>query len=179
MFHKQYAISDLHIGHYNIIEYCNRPFVDVEEMNETIIENYNKVIKPDDVVYFLGDIHFYKDTDKFKTIFKRLKGQKHLIFGNHDKRYRKSLSELFLSSQDYLEVKLDKQLVVMSHYPFLTWNKGHHGSWMLHGHSHSTLDVVNKESINNGRFRWDVGVDGNNFTPVSFEQLKELFVVCE
>lgn len=78
-----YFISDTHFGHENIIKYCNRPFKDVTEMDRTIIENYNKDISKDDIVFFLGDIGF--NQKPIKEIIPQLKGTKILIRGNHDR----------------------------------------------------------------------------------------------
>ena len=81
-----WLISDTHFFHHNIIDYCGRPFQDVVEMNETLIENWNRVVKPGDRVYHLGDVamggsHVYK---QLPTLLARLNGSKTLIVGNHD-----------------------------------------------------------------------------------------------
>ena len=57
---RSFVISDTHLGHYNIIGYCDRPFETLEEMNETLIQNWNDAIKNNDTVYFLGDLAFGK-----------------------------------------------------------------------------------------------------------------------
>ena len=79
---KTFIYADPHFGHENIIKYTGRPFKDVEEMNITLIKNYNEVVSDDDEVYFLGDVALY-DAAKFVA---QLKGKKILILGNHDRR---------------------------------------------------------------------------------------------
>ena len=79
-----YFISDTHFYHSNIIKYFNRHFKDVNEMNETIINNWNSIIKEDDTIYHLGDFCLSND-DEIKSIFNRLNGNKILIRGNHDR----------------------------------------------------------------------------------------------
>ena len=80
-----YFISDTHFHHSNIIKYCNIPFKDINEMNETIISNWNSIITKDDVLYHLGDFCLSND-DEIKNIFNRLNGNKILIRGNHDRK---------------------------------------------------------------------------------------------
>jgi len=143
-------------------------------MNESLIENWNKVVKPGDCVYHLGDLGFTRE-EEMEKIIKRLNGQKFLIFGNHDKSLRKSQNVLkhFIWCKDYFELTVHepqgtKLKIVLSHYPFLTWNKSYHGSWNLHGHCHGTLPVdMNARRI-------DVGVDCFDYTPVHFDELKRI-----
>jgi calcineurin-like phosphoesterase family protein len=81
--------SDFHLGHFNIIRYCNRPFVDTQEMNAVILERLNAAVKPNDVLYFLGDfcmggpkaVASFREQIACKTV--------HFIDGNHDKTARK------------------------------------------------------------------------------------------
>jgi len=76
--------SDTHFSHTNIIKYCSRPFANAEEMNEVLIENWNKVVKPGDLVYHLGDVVMGGTQDEFKKLWPRLTGRKRLVVGNHD-----------------------------------------------------------------------------------------------
>jgi calcineurin-like phosphoesterase family protein len=158
---KTFLTSDTHYGHKNIITFSNRPWTTVDEMDEGLIANYNEIVRPRDTCYFLGDISFYQDFDKTASIINQLNGNKILIYGNHDWKFRKDYPKCFTSCWDYFELRRGRSLVVMSHYPMLHWNKGHHGSLMLHGHSHGSANAENA-----GRNRYDVGVDNNDWKPV-------------
>jgi len=162
--------SDCHFFHGNIIKYCNRPFANVQEMNETLIANWNSVVKIGDTVYNLGDFGFGNAEDLI-AINKRLNGYKHFIWGNHDKELQKYRSNLgFESTSFYKEIRIDTQKIILSHYAFKVWNGSHKSSWNLFGHSHHTLPVdINALSM-------DVGVDGSdfNYSPVSFETIKNI-----
>ena len=110
-----WVISDLHLGHANIITYCNRPFASVEEMNHTIISNWNSVVSPDDTVYFLGDFCFGRPGKEVSRSYKsQLNGHIHLIRGNHDKFIDESIFES-VHNELYLDI-LDKK-VFLCHYP--------------------------------------------------------------
>ena len=86
----QYFTSDTHFFHKKVIEYCNRPFRDVEQMNEYLVYAWNTVVMEQDaIVNFVGDFSF-GTTDQTKEIFGRLKGRKRLIVGNHDKSRTKN-----------------------------------------------------------------------------------------
>ncbi|MCB0512609.1 MAG: metallophosphoesterase, partial [Bacteroidetes bacterium] len=77
--------SDTHFFHENIIKYCNRPFSSAEEMNEVLIDNWNSVVKPGDIVYHLGDVTMgQKSHGQFSSLWTRLNGRKRLVVGNHD-----------------------------------------------------------------------------------------------
>lgn len=180
-----YFTSDLHLGHENIIKYCNRPFKSVEDMDQAIIDRWNKTVKPEDTVFILGDISFYKNVDRTAAILKALPGEKIAIWGNHDKKIRKDINILtaFVAAADIMEIYVDdeagvflpgvergkggRQKVVLCHYSMRVWNKSHAGAWQLYGHSHGSLpDNPNSLSL-------DVGVDCWDFTPVSYFQIKE------
>lgn len=156
--------SDTHFGHSNIIKYCNRPFSSSDEMNERLIENWNASIKPGDSVYHLGDFSFM-DFDSTKKFAVRLNGNKFLVKGNHDNMRNVLNLGAFQWVKDYFELRDGKRFIVLSHFPFLTWNKSHHGSWHLHGHTHGTLK---KED---GICRYDVGVDCHEFSPISIDKI--------
>jgi len=155
-----FVTSDQHFGHKNIIRFSNRPYRDVNHMNEEMIKNWNAIISDNDDVYMLGDVSL-TNAEKTKDIIYRLNGRLHLINGNHEKSVlSKSYNrDRFEWIKDYYELKIndegEKAMFVMCHYAFRVWNKSHHKSIHLYGHSHDSLDA-------NGEF-WgrsmDVGVD--------------------
>lgn len=163
--------SDMHFGHENVIKFCDRPYQSADEMNRKMIQNFNEVVQPNDTVYMLGDIFFTKLTQAL-NIMDQLNGNKVLIYGNHDKVIRKNLElqRKFVDCSDYLEVTETladgtKQPIVMSHYPFITWNRARHGSWCLHGHSHGSMAYPFKGKI------LDVGVDVHAYAPISLDEV--------
>jgi len=83
-----YAYSDPHFDSEKIINYCNRPFKSVEDMNETLIMNYNNVVGKNDVCYWLGDVMYGATKEKVRHILSRMHGRKYLILGNHDRSHR-------------------------------------------------------------------------------------------
>ena len=86
-----WLISDTHFGHANILKFTDNDgnlirgarFSSVEEMNETMVENWNKTVKPGDIVYHLGDV-FFGPKEDFLKLWKWLPGSKRLVLGNHD-----------------------------------------------------------------------------------------------
>lgn len=155
--------SDTHFRHKNIIRFSNRPFATVEDMEEGLIERWNRVVGRKDDVYHLGDFAFGPE-DVVRQIVARLNGRIHLIWGNHDSNAVRK-SSCWSSSQPVHELKLDGKLIVLSHYAHRVWNKMHYGSFMLYGHSHGGLPG-NSQSL-------DVGCDAWDYTPVTFEQCLE------
>jgi calcineurin-like phosphoesterase family protein len=164
--------SDTHIGHKNIIKYSNRPYKSIEEMNEAIVNNWNSLVTQDDTVYHLGDVGFINN-DNLNKYLNRLNGKIYHIIGNHDKKLR---TDRFEWSRHYFELKIqDKdcergsQLIILCHYPFLTWDRKHHNSWNIHGHCHGSIPV----DLNTKRI--DAGVDVWNYYPISYQVLKNEF----
>ena len=155
--------GDHHFNHKNIIKYCKRPFVDVEEMNTVMIERWNEVVKPEDVVYHLGDFSFHK----YGVFRRQLNGNIHLILGNHDKHTKKyAVREQFgYITQQYM-VKSVEPHIFLSHYKMCVWDQSHHGTWHLYGHSHG------QSNEKNNMLSFDVGVDTHNFYPYSYEEIK-------
>lgn len=169
--------SDFHLNHVNILKYSNRPFKTISEMNEAIINNWNNCVKDNDDAYFLGDFMLGNERDIF-TFLRRLKGNIKIIFGNHDKTLRKvakrdiyghtDLKDRVKFLGDYHEITIDNQFIVLTHYALRVFNRSHYGSWNLYAHSHGSLpDDPHSRSI-------DVGVDCHNFTPINFDQIKQI-----
>lgn len=165
--------ADTHFNHFNSIEYCSRPFASLDEMHERLIENWNAVVKPGDIVYHLGDFalsYGKKSAPVIDSILSRLSGQKWLICGNHD-RDEVTRHPAWVKVKDYHEIKVDlgglhKQRIVMCHYAMRVWNQCHRGAWMLYGHSHGNLERRGK-SI-------DVGVDSHEYKPISLDFVKSV-----
>jgi calcineurin-like phosphoesterase family protein len=149
--------SDNHFFHRNILNYCSqsRPFENVEDMNEKMVKNWNLRVNHQDDIFCLGDFSF-GDADQTRSILRRLKGRKHLIFGNHDQIIRENpdILQMFETTQEYKEFYYHKKLFCLFHYPITEWNKAHHGSFQLHGHQHNTWETAVKD-----RRQMDIGVD--------------------
>lgn len=166
--------SDCHWGHSNIIKFCNRPFSSVEEMNEGLIERWNEVVKPGDIVWSLGDFAFMP-YDNIVEIIKRLNGNLHMVLGNHDQKIAQNRKELLESGlvkeiRDYKELSWNKQRICLFHYGQRAWNGSHYGSWQLFGHTHGDMEPYGKSV--------DVGVDSAfilgtaPYRPFSFEEIE-------
>lgn len=157
--------SDFHLGHFNIIRYCKRPFGSLREMDDVIVERVNACVRPNDVLYFLGDFCMGKE-EQVITYRKRLACRKiHFIEGNHDKTTRKQ-QQLFASWGLLSEVHVAQQRIVLCHYAMRVWPHHAQGAWHLYGHSHGNLpDEPFALSL-------DIGVDTHDFRPWHFEEIQ-------
>lgn len=131
-----FYIADTHFGHANIIRYDNRPFDNVSQMDEALIDRWNETVTDDDTVYILGDFSWYKE-DVTIEILDSLAGHKVLIKGNHD-RISPAVAKRFDKICDYLEITDDKERVIMSHYPMPFWNGQFRNTVHLYGHVHNS-----------------------------------------
>ena len=100
-----------------------------------------------------------------------MNGKKYLIIGNHDKKYDPAL---FVEVRDFMTVSLNGEYFALMHYPMLSWPKKNSGSYQLHGHIHARMEY-NEKNRAEGIKRYDVGVDANNFYPVSVKQIIDFF----
>lgn len=155
--------ADTHFGHKNIIQFCDRPFSDIDEHDEHLIKSWNSKITPTDEVYHLGDFSLCSK-DRANEIASRLNGKIFFIRGNHDKA---APVDRFEWVKDYHELKVNKQMFVLSHYAHRVWNKSHYGSFHLFGHSHGDLPDFGTST--------DVGVDRWNYAPVSLDEIIAYF----
>jgi calcineurin-like phosphoesterase family protein len=162
-----YFSSDTHLNHTNIIKYCSRPFDSADDMNHTIISQWNETVPSNGRVYHLGDLAFCRDDSQFRDIVTKLNGQISLIIGNHDnfKQVMRN-KDLFVEVTNMKEIKHEGQKITLCHYAMRTWNCSHHGAWHLYGHSHGLLPPYGKS--------FDVGVDSHGFRPISFTEVKEV-----
>lgn len=158
---KVWFTSDTHFGHTAVIKYANRPYGASWQMDEDLIARWNDRVRPSDDVFHLGDFSFHNARYTVEDIIPRLHGRIHMVEGNHDKILRKHADQFFSWSR--LEnVKVDGRMLVLCHFPILSWEGKHKGWWHLHGHSHGNLPE------DPGTCRLDVGVDPNHYAPVSW-----------
>ncbi len=161
--------ADTHFGHANIIGLCGRPFKDVYEMDERLIEIWNGTVGNDDIIYHLGDFA-WKSVKRARNILDRLNGRKFLCRGTHDGRILK-FAEYFEEIKDSFLIDVNGgQLVFMSHRLQRVWPESHRGSWHLFGHSHGKLNTYAEQ---HGKLL-DVGVDSHNFRPWSLKEIAQV-----
>jgi len=172
---KIFFTSDTHFFHTNIIRYCKRPYRSTEEMNESLINNWNSVVPPDGIVFHLGDFCF-AGSDKVKELTSKLNGKIILIKGNHD-HISRTMERFFEHVSYEMSIEIDKHKLYLNHYPFLTYAGIYNSrpTIQLFGHVHSGIHNSGKDK---GRLKYlfttqyDVGVDNNDYTPVSWEKIK-------
>jgi len=172
--------ADLHLGHKMMAEKFRPQFGSIEVMDEVIINNWNDTIGKKDEVWLLGDVGFYKPKDLF-NIVSQLNGRKYLIKGNHDKTATapacrnvwERIEKLHEVRMHDLDFEAGHQKIVLCHYPMLTWNKSHYGTWHLHGHCHGNLSPELKG------LRLDIGVDCHDYRPISYDEVKVLMQAKE
>jgi calcineurin-like phosphoesterase family protein len=167
----RYYTSDLHLGHVRIIEYCKRPWPDVEAMTRGVIDGFNAVVGPTDEVVVVGDVCM-GPKDKHAEYIKALNGHKILVFGNHDQRKAKggrmetsedTIARMLTLGFDevYSELSFtDPQhgRIYVAHIP----KQDHYHNFMICGHVHD--DWARLGNIIN------VGVDVRNFTPITLDE---------
>lgn len=162
--------SDSHLNHAKPFIYEARGFNTIEEMNEAIIENWNKVVKPNDIVYHLGDVMLGADLQAGLHLVSRLNGIKYLAYGNHDTDNRiKAFIEdhLFEDVQMGYRIKAPgKKTFILSHYPQLVANFDNPKPiYSIHGHTHS------KDKWSDVYHTYNVCMDAHNCTPVNLEDI--------
>lgn len=152
--------ADTHFGDHRTINIQKRPFANVAEMDAALIERWNAVVGPDDIVWHLGDVA--RRPADVPALLDRLHGTKHLLRGNNDPDATLAAPG-WASTGDYAEIMVDDRALVLCHYPFRSWNGQHKGALNLHGHSHGRLKPMPRQ--------FDVGVDVHIFAPVTLERL--------
>ena len=174
---KKFYTSDLHLGHKNIIRYDERPFKNLDEMNETIIANWNKTVSSEDLVYVLGDMFW--NNALIEEVMPRLNGTKFLIKGNHE-RINGLHKKYFEWIRDYEVIKDGSDHVVLFHYPIAHWINADHGYIHLYGHIHAlTRDCRPFEEYKTEMSKrnipyecYNVGCMLHNYTPVTLNELR-------
>lgn len=169
--------SDTHFFHKNVLKFCpiTRPFETVDAMNEALVEKWNARVKPNDIIFNLGDFSFGK-AEQTETILKRLNGNIFLVRGNHDQQFDGALKKYLTWIGDYKELR-SKVLgvhIVLCHFPIESWHKMEYNSLHLHGHTHLGHNKPSHWPIREIKGRMDVGIDSRlDQSPWAWEELKE------
>lgn len=177
-------------GHSNIIKYCNRPFMSSVELqalrqagentrsvkispatvqihDETIIGNINKVVPAGATLFHLGDVAWVRTHEEMQRFLDRINCKNIiLVRGNHDSD---GVCSAFREVHSLLEIEIEHQKITMCHFSMRSWNCSHHGAIQLYGHHHSVKGVDLCPELMN----MDVGVDGHDFMPWSFDEIME------
>ena len=168
--------SDTHFGHENIIRFCGRPFRDVEEMNAELIRRWRETVPDDGIVFHLGDFA-HGGSRLWNDMICALTGRKYLILGNHDiKNLRQGFMNRFELVTQQMTIRVGGQHIVLNHNPFLCYGGSYRDVWQLFGHVHS--GPLSHTGLDHPRLKmlfplqYDVGVDNNNFRPISFAEVK-------
>ena len=168
-----YFTSDLHLGHKNILRLCDRPFASIEEMDEVLMDNWNRKVHRDDTVYIMGDLMF-RNEKPAAWYLDRLKGKKHLFIGNHDGRWMKTVDlDRYFESVSMMGTFSDGQHKITGcHYPMMTWPSSGKNGYMVFGHIHANKDAGYWPMIAASPLMLNAGVDINGFAPVSFDEME-------
>lgn len=171
---QTYVISDTHFYHDNIIDFENRPYSSVDEMNEKMIDKWNKIVTDDDLVYILGDFSF-GSSRQTNDLLKNLKGKKILIVGNHDhflesKHFDKSL---FLEITYCKKINIDNTNIYLCHYPFASNDTN---GFQLYGHLHSNRkdDIHWCDTKLLPKNSYNVGADLHDYAPINIRHIIKL-----
>lgn len=174
-----YFTSDTHFCHNKPFLYEPRGFKSIEEHDETIVRNWNSIVKPEDEVYHLGDVMLI-DNEKGIKYLKSLNGKIHLILGNHCTNTRIELYKQCpnIVSIDYVkEIKIGKNYFWLCHYPTITANYDDNKPWAKHliniyGHTHQTEKFYRtKETSEINPYMYCVCLDAHNNRPVSIDEI--------
>ncbi len=172
--------SDPHFGHRGVIEYCDRPFVDVEHMDAELVRRYNAVVAPGDVVCWVGDCFFHRP-ERAKEILSAMVGRKVLVRGNHDGTVSRMLRLGFDVVVDRLYVRVGERDALVCHFPYRNTHdrtgpvdtrylelrpERKKGEVLIHGHTHT-----NRRRNGN---QIHVGVDAWDFAPATWAEVEAL-----
>lgn len=172
-----YFISDTHFWHNPIVQYCNRPFSSIQDMNEKLIENWNNTVKDEDIVYFLGDFCL-GNNNQAREICNRLKGYKIIVLGNHDdggiehwlnigfqEAYKEPIKFRFVNE------KSEMKEILLSHVPQIIGSN----QVNIHGHIHDAK-IENEYNGMNPKNHINISVENIGYTPISFDKIYQEYL---
>ena len=169
-----FYIADPHFGHANIIRFEERPFEDVEQMDRWLVEAWNARVADGDDVYIVGDLA-YRSAASVEPIIGRLAGRKHLVVGNHDAKWMKTLAveDHFVEVGHALyNVDEKNRRIWMCHYPCFTWpGARHEGSYHVYGHIHGSKPEAFWPVLRTYKNALNACVEVNWYMPVTLEEL--------
>lgn len=173
-------IGDLHFNDTANMVLDKRPWSSIEEMNDALIENWNRKVSANDDTYIVGDFYDFDkcSVNKPYDFISKLKGRKHLILGNHDSYILDDKDALnCLTSVHYSLIVFDvykgrKVSIDVRHHPTPVWNAQHKGSWHIYAHVHNSEIDVQKYMASRGN-AYNCGCMINNFVPATLEELVE------
>ena len=161
---KKWVTSDHHFGHENIIKHGNGPFINTDDMQEQMISRWNSVVRPNDLVYHLGDLYYCIRTIDAHAILDRLNGKIFFIEGNHDQVAAK-MKGRFVGYERLHQIEIGVQKVALVRPAMRVWRNSFHGSSTFTAISTANCRITVVVSF-------DVGVDaGWDFTPVPEDQV--------
>lgn len=158
-----WLISDTHFSHENIIKYCNRPFVNADEMNSFMMQKWAETVKQNDIVYHLGDVYSKKCPDLSK-----LPGRKRLLLGNHDKGKDQKLFHYF--EKIFMWRMFPEFEMLLTHVPvhISTLSESPKRPKLLNVHGHTHLNAEPDGDTENYKC---VCVEFTNYTPINIEDI--------
>jgi calcineurin-like phosphoesterase family protein len=186
---RHWFTADLHLGHANILKYCQRPFLSQAEQERlrdqgprgnwtvsqatlshhdtALLNAINEHVREDDRLWVLGDFCSGGLAEAAAYRHRIVCQNVSLAWGNHDDR---SIASLFAEAIEQGMIEVEGQPIWLNHYPMRSWHGSARGAWHLYGHVHGRLGRQDREE-----FDWmltrDVGVDACQYSPISFEAL--------
>jgi calcineurin-like phosphoesterase family protein len=168
-----FYISDQQFGQKSIIKMCHRPFIDVDDMNKTMILNHNNAVSTVDDVWILGDLCYKINSSEVYNIISKLNGRKHLIIGNHDGKLLQDeeCRKLFEDIQQIAKINDNGKEILMFHYPIVEWDGYYRDTIHLYGHIHNNVNNNAYKVMKNIPNAYNVSADILNYRPRKLEDV--------
>lgn len=156
-----YFMGDLHYNHENVLKFDNRPFKNVSEMNNFLVNELKTKLTENDILFDLGDMFWKTEESIIRNFIDEIPTKNiYKILGNHDNEnlFKYSLCNKFKALGDLFDVNIKymekNYSIVLSHFPILSWRGKAYGSINLHAHCHGNIDEFNNSSSD---LRVDIG----------------------